>query len=369
MKKLVSILLTLAVAVSLLVVPAMVSAADYTVGGSTISVGSVHLCDLGSENATCFDAEPETLVLLDGITFDAQTSEVVIAGNVSALDLGAGWVDTAYVEIGLRPDATKDARNAGVYLIALNTGEETWIHLQDYSGNGNEDPDGTDYAEVIKISGLNTGFRYEMTLTPSGSIGGTATLEVWIGVSSQGTSTLNYGYASTWEEDVSGSLDENFSDAHLFYSIIADRRGAEGETYSATVGDITISGDDISGSTVGLTANTPEITAISVTPAGLDFGTITPGTPKTGASITAENIGTVTVSVSANLDPTSAVFQYLYLNAVNHPSSGSWSAGDLGMANMLPTDSRSCTTELDVPATYNAQGTETATLIFEASPA
>lgn len=119
-------------------------------------------------------SEPETLVL-DDMPFDAQTAPVTLEGEVSALDLGNGWADTAYVEIGVRPESTKNERNAGVYLIAFNVGGvETRINLQDYSGNGQS-------GGVISID-KDSDFSYKMTLTPSGSTGGTATLEVWVNV-------------------------------------------------------------------------------------------------------------------------------------------------------------------------------------------
>ena len=204
--------------------------------GGAVSVRSVNMTNMTEEEM--FNAEPETLRLDDHMAtpFNAQTDPVTIEGNVTALNLGPGWPNTAYVEIGVRPDATKNSRNAGVYLIAFNVENainETWIHLQDYTGNGNEDPD-----DVIKID-RNSDFSYEITLTPSGSIGGTATLEVWVDGELEGTSTLDYGYESTWQEKVPGDFNEDFSDAYLFYSIIADRRGVPFKTYRATVGDIT----------------------------------------------------------------------------------------------------------------------------------
>ena len=211
-------------------VPAAVSANGnpYTLAGSTIAVTSLET-PFTEQTEDAFIAEPHTTVV-DDVAFDAQSSsQVVIEGAVSALNLGAGWLDTAYVEIGLRPEATMDARNAGVYLIAFNLpGDpgETVIHLQDYTGNGNENPDETNYADVINIS-KDSDFQYEIILTPSGGIGGSATLEVWVGDESQGIATLDYGYVSTWNEHYEvqpADLNEDFSEAYLFYSIIAECR-------------------------------------------------------------------------------------------------------------------------------------------------
>ena len=237
-RKIFGILFALVLVLSFSLIPAMtatVSASDspYILVGDTIQVTSQHLCELGAETPEAFNNEPETLVV-DSVAFDAQSRrQVTIEGEVSDLNLGTGWVNTAYVEIGLRPEATMNTRNAGVYLIALNGDSGTEIHLQDFTGGGRT-------GSVITIT-KDAAFRYRITLTPSDDIGGTATLQVWVGDELQSTQpSLQYGYASTWQENVAGALDEDFSNARLFYSIIADRRGAADQTYSATVGDITI---------------------------------------------------------------------------------------------------------------------------------
>jgi len=170
-------------------VPAAVSANDnpYTFGGSTITVNS--LTDpYETQTEEAFDNEPHTTVV-DDVVFDAQSSsQVVIEGAVSGLVLGAGWLDTVYVEIGLRPVETMNERNAGVYLIAYNAfeGAGTEIHLQDYTGMGYS-------LGVINLPAINTGFRYKITLYPSGDTGGTATLEVWVDEDLKGTLS---GFAS-----------------------------------------------------------------------------------------------------------------------------------------------------------------------------
>jgi len=117
---------------------------------------------------------------------------------------------------------------------------------------------------------------------------------------------------------------------------------------------------------VGLTAETPEITAINVDPISVDFGTVKPGDVVSGPNITVENIGTVKISVDASLDPlTGTVFNYLKLKGSYSPSySGFW---DNIVSVLLPSQTSSLTTQLDVPSTYTAQGNETAILVFEAT--
>ena len=129
-------------------------------------------------------------------------------------------------------------------------------------------------------------------------------------------------------------------------------------------GEVTIDAD----LDVGLTGVTPQITAITVYPTSIDFGTITPGTPVPGDTITVTNIGTVSVVVSAMIDPAGGAFAYLYLNGTPK-ANGSWTAGQLGMATILPTLNASCTTELQVPVTYSAKGSESTKLAFIATSA
>lgn len=206
----------------------------FNMDGCALEVISKHLCELGEETEEAFNEEPETLVLGDTV-FDAQSSPVIIEGTISSLNLGTGWPETAYIEIGVRPEATKNERNAGIFLIVLVGGcGNIEFHLQDYSGGGR-------VGGVINIDPAGvSNYRYRITLTPSGTIGGTAKLEVWADDVSKGTATLPYGYASTWEENIPGDLDENFTQAYQFYSLIADRRGEAGKTYTATVGDATV---------------------------------------------------------------------------------------------------------------------------------
>lgn len=200
--------------------------------GNDIEVQSNHSCDQRSEDEDCFKSEPETLTV-DDVAFDAQSNPVTIEGEISALTLGTGWPNTAYVEIGVRPEDTMYERNAGVYMIFFSEGDTFQAHLQDYTG---QKTDGQIITAIEKAKGPYT---YKITLTPNPNIGGNATLEI---EDNEGTSygpvTSKYGYASIWQESVAGERNEKFSNAHLFYSIIADRRGVAGETYKTKVGDV-----------------------------------------------------------------------------------------------------------------------------------
>jgi len=117
---------------------------------------------------------------------------------------------------------------------------------------------------------------------------------------------------------------------------------------------------------VGLTGETPQIVAINVDPSSIDFGTVKPGDNPSGPPIIVENIGTVAVVVDTTLNPqTGTVFNYLKLKGSFSPGySGFW---DNIISSLLPSNNQSLTTELDVPSTYSAQGSQSATLIFEAT--
>jgi len=231
-KKLTTILLIATLMISTLTVAVSVQGLPvyHGMAGGTIQVTSITPVTELDESA--FDAEPETLVL-DDVVFDAQSGPVIIDGKISALT-GTVWPDTAYIEIGVRPKATKDERNSGVYMIFYSLDADNYyVHLQDYTGHG--------HSLGFSVAKNLAPFTYKITLTPTGDIGGTAELELKDknGAVVGTNIDVPYGYSSTWEEGVEGPLDEDFSEAYLFYSIVADRRGVAGETYSATVGAIT----------------------------------------------------------------------------------------------------------------------------------
>ena len=107
--------------------------------------------------------------------------------------------------------------------------------------------------------------------------------------------------------------------------------------------------------------------SISVDIAMLDFGVLAPGADGTAGDVTITNDGNVPVDVTAELNPVGGVFQYLYLNNLNRPATGKWSAVNLGAVGLDPTDNVSCPTKLQVPAGYTERGKEAATLIFWAT--
>jgi len=122
------------------------------------------------------------------------------------------------------------------------------------------------------------------------------------------------------------------------------------------------------GSSVSLTADVPDIVAISVNPTSIDFGTLLPDSTSDVFNITVTNIGTHNVNVSASLDASSDVL--FTGNLVMRPdSSGGGSTGPWGgiITNLAMGGSTYVQTWLPVPSTYTPSGSKTATLIFEAT--
>ena len=113
-------------------------------------------------------------------------------------------------------------------------------------------------------------------------------------------------------------------------------------------------------SVVGVVADADQIIAISVSPASIDFGTVNPGESSGTEPIAVENIGTVKVGVTAMIDPTGKVFDHLQLDG--------GSVSGFGLANLVGGEIRSVGAQLVVPREYSAQGSETAVLIFIATP-
>jgi len=118
-------------------------------------------------------------------------------------------------------------------------------------------------------------------------------------------------------------------------------------------------------STVGLTADVPDIVAISVNPTSIDFGTVYPGQTASGDDIVVTNVGTQTVDVDADVYEAGLFYDNLQL------SIGTgwylWSSWNPLITDLAMGASQTVYNQLPVPSNYNPVGEETATLIFEAT--
>jgi len=319
MKKLASILLTLAVMVSLLVVPAVV--ADTIVEGTTYEiVGGYYPVDFtvtddGPTVTWTFDTVGEKDLVGDGhwgyglaISLDGEKPVFQIHNN----------------------DGTIGEFPYGTHLYSPYL--DGWV-----SGTTNTLVSELDWVTCTGDRDIvnNTDGIFTVTIDKD-ELGLEFYWAIWFGVG--GFYNPNNGYSSYPEGFM---WDENVTAGHY-------------ELYSFPVN-----------TSVGLTADTVEITAISVTPTDISFGTVGPGESVSGINIAIENIGAGNIDIDANLDRDGTVFDYLQLNgAYSSGYSGDWPSIIKGLG---PSESEGVSTGLKVPPTYSAQGPEDAILLFTAT--
>lgn len=122
------------------------------------------------------------------------------------------------------------------------------------------------------------------------------------------------------------------------------------------------------GSSISMTVDVPDIVAISVDPAMIDFGTLVPGQTSSLHDIGVQNIGTHEVKVDASVGSGDLFTKNLCLK--NITDSGDWEKGSPWepiITSMAMGESKTLRTRLEVPSDHTPSGPESATLIFEAS--
>lgn len=337
MRKLVSILLTLAVAVSLLVVPA--------VGANP---GGIELVATGDSTATWTTEQAKVGSYSVKLTMPAENWPA--GGHNAEVRIDVSGQNLTFSEVS-------DWR---FWTLTLTGYESYAVPVEFYA-----DVDGDGVADkivagnILKGSVPVTDEWYEMTPELWKGYGGG--FYVW---REDGTGFDFFVGADPWAKVV-----ERWGNATLLRVDLGFGPLGSTEAVTTYVDDFSMNGviyELEPSTTVGLTAETSTITAISVTPTSIDFGTVKPGDTKSGPDITVENIGTVEVVVDATLNPqTGTVFNYLKLKGGYSPGySGFW---DNIVSGLLPSQTSSLTTQLVVPSTYSAQGTQAATLVFEAT--
>jgi len=291
------------------------------------------------------------------------TTEQAQFGSYSAkltMPAGTGWAnDNAEVQISISGAPMMKDITWSFWTLTLTEYESYAAPVEFYADvDGDGVADKIDAGNILKSSVPITDEWYQMTPELWKGYGGG--FYVW---REDGTGFDFFVGADPWAKVV-----ERWGDATLLRVDLGFGPLGSNEAVTTYVDDFTINGivyELEPSTTVGLAAETVQITAISVTPSSINFGSITPGQSVLGNDITVENIGTVTVIIDAWLDPpTGTVFNYLKLNGAYPSDSGIWD--DL-ISSLLPSESEIITTELDVPSTYSAQGSETARLIFEAT--
>ena len=335
MRKLVSVLLTVAVAVSLMVVPAVTSADGAPTIDGVISSGEW-------DGATEINVTSGINGTVKVLTSTDYLYMLLAADDSTDNRLGEGSGTNDKTSVNINPTDNASWGKPYDIIFEMGTDAASWGGLN----AGNIDGYKTNWVIDDSQVTLPTDLEAKTVYTSGRKVTEwKIPLDTITGLSPG--DTLKIG----------GCFDiDRGSTPHYYYP--AGLVWANASTYA----DILISGN----TAVGLTAVTPNITAIDVEPTNIDFGNITPGTPTDGDTITVENIGGVTVVVDAYLAPqTGTVFNYLKLKGSYSPSySGFW---DNIVSGLLPSQTSSLTTQLDVPSTYSGQGNEAAILVFEAT--
>jgi len=138
--------------------------------------------------------------------------------------------------------------------------------------------------------------------------------------------------------------------------------GSSGWADASTYAEVLVQGN----TAVGLAVNVPDIVAINVDPTNIDFGTLKPGQTSDVFDITVANIGTHAVDVDADVYEAGLFYDNLELRDYTLTwSKRDWPlvANDLAMGA-----SQLLKTKLTVPTGYTPKDSETATLIFKAKP-
>ena len=346
MRKLVSVLLTLAVVLGLSL--AMAAPVAVSAGGNSYSADMGKACWSYSLNIT--ETPPGWSPLTVNVSYaDGKATFVItppVAFNTTAPN------DNFWLIFDSDNDGTEDFQVLYNTRLPSEDPSQTYnFHWAKKTYNGSW----SDYQEVPgdwNVSATGALSQFTVTMPVSYLGGANSNYGFQIGL-------VKYVYETDWQTEW-GNIDfdpicEGWSTQALIFVPLP----SEGWESEATPGN----------TAVGLTAETPTITAINVDPTSIDFGTVNPGDVVLGDNITVENIGTVKVDVDASLAPlTGTVFNYLKLNGVPSPAyCGDWA--DYIISGLKPSLNQTLTTVLDVPPTYTAQGPEATTLIFEATAA
>jgi hypothetical protein len=326
MKKTFSVLLTLAVAVSLLVVPAVVSASSTTLIASGIP---------GTEARI-------TVPVPAGTTL----------GDISSIS----WEE--YLVEGYPPH---------VDIIVDLGGGSTDALVFEYAYN-----DMGHYAEGQPTYGAVTGAWFDTFNDDGGGPSAvTNTSYGWLSSGASGSPGDAGHYAGTLAEwkagGITGGLGINNDTLVLRLEIEVDNWLVDTE---ALVRNIQVNGSPAGNTVVGLIVDVPDIVAISVNPTVIDFGTLLPGQTSAVFDITVANIGTHKVDVDASASGSALFCDNLMLK--NEPKAWTdWSVGtpwSIIVDDLAMDASDVVKTKLTVPLDYTPLDTETGTLIFEATP-
>lgn len=361
MKKLVNVLLTLAVVLGLSLTMSVPVAADNPIDPPNTVASSTMIFQgsLAYNSATgAFTGQIDMV----------NESATALGDGIAGFDVYAKWGGCAYV---LNYYGTGDWNCAGVDTAIIGSDHDA------YSSGGPwgpwYDPDCADwYAYSLELTEDHWYLRYTSTgeSPMSGEMDWNA---LYAAETDKGTcdhldSSPNHGtgpypeYAlggpQMWDWDAGAQVERIPLQFPGFDVSVAGP--VDGGVYRVTLTPAA------AGSTV-LTANVPDITAISVDPTSIDFGDLLPGQNSDMFDITVKNVGTHTVNVTANVDASSdALFDNLEMK---YDAAGSFVTGPWNdiITDLAMDGSTYVRTRLPVPSDYTPNGTETGLLVFEAT--
>jgi len=351
MKKLVGVLLTLAVAVSLMVMPAVTSASP---GIGLNAVGSAT-----AEISTAAAYSPTHSVKLYVKNGSVDWAEVSIPVNIALKDIN---------ELSFREAIQYYSPNGWKVQVVLGV---------DLNSNGVFDANLPAWHFTGDPSAKTAALAGDSFVSLEQPVGGDPGTGSWVLVNSlnecacwEPTWTVPYLPFADFLAALPGS--SGITNDSVVREVILEIGGSGNwMDETAYVDDVTINGktyDFEPTSSVGLTAYVPDIVAISVDPTVIDFGTLLPGKTSDVFDITVTNIGTHKVNVGASLDASSANLFKSNL-AMRFDASGGGSTGpwDTIISDLAMDGSTYVQTWLPVPSDYTPIGSESGTLIFTAT--
>jgi hypothetical protein len=357
MRKLVSVLLTLAVAVSLMAMPAVTSASP---GIGLNAVGSAT-----AEISTATYVSPTHSVKLYVKDGSVDWAEVSIPVDIALKDINklsfwervtsyttSGWDVNVVLGVDVDGDGVFEADVAGWHVTdshnATLLGGDSFIEMDGALG-----PLGAPLGWT-QVNALTTARWWTPNFTGDGL-----------------SKDLYCSFADLLTKIGEGGWDTNILNTGMKVKCVKLLIGGSGSWMGETayVDDVTINGktyDFEPTSSVGLTADVPDIVAISVDPTVIDFGTLYPGQTSSEESITVTNIGTHKVNVDADVSGSSSALFYYNLQMTNNDGWTYRSWGNL-ITGLAMGEVDEVQTQLPVPSDYTPSGTETGLLIFTAT--
>ena len=357
MRKLVSVLLTLAVAVSLMAMPAVTSASP-----------GIELNAVGSATAAISTAtyhSPNNSVKLYVKDGSVDWAEVSIPVDIALKDINklsfwervtsyttSGWDVNVVLGIDLDVDDVFEADVAGWHVTdshnATLLGGDTFIEMDGALGPL------SGALSWTQVNALTTARWWTPNSTGDGL-----------------SKDLYCSFADLLTKIGTGGWDTNIPNTDVKVKCVKLLIGGAGSWMDETafVDDVIINGktyDFEPTSSVGLTADVPDIVAISVDPTAINYGTLYPGQTSSVESITVTNIGTHKVDVDADV---SGSVGDLFFDNLQLWTGASWSGRSWPkiVDDLVMEGSKVLYTRLPVPSDYTPSGTETGLLVFTAT--